>query len=389
MKSLRHSARAIFCVGARFYNPEEQKKTLTLKWYCDTIPLKHQERCSQLENTELRYIDLKNDICRQIYEGVYLDGEKIPSERQMTQEYGVSRITVRKALELLEEEGLVLREVGNGTSVTLRNCGNMTAMDVVALVAPSKNPFFANFIAEFQRCAWDHDVLLLYVEAPGRTSLEDCLYRLYSKNIRNVAVWPDDRIPDKEKLLRLRSIGMNLVFFDTDSANPYADSVLVDNEDAVRELLTGASPEEPAFYIGWDNLQVSNIRKREECFIKFRPQGRVLRLPWRRDRAISEESRRKIADMGTELGSGMILCGTGEIGKQTAEVLEGAGLRQHIALAAIDDFEGSGRWPAVVYQQNLRRMAEEIYHALERQNQQGKEWKAEISLIKGTRSAGR
>ena len=62
---------------------------------------------------------------------------------------------MRKALELLEEEGLILREVGNGTTVTLKNHGNETAMDVIALAAPSRNPFFARFIAEFQRCAWE------------------------------------------------------------------------------------------------------------------------------------------------------------------------------------------------------------------------------------------
>ena len=36
---------------------------------------------------------------------------------------------------------------------------------MIALVAPSRNPFFAHFIAKFQRCVWEHDALLLYVEA--------------------------------------------------------------------------------------------------------------------------------------------------------------------------------------------------------------------------------
>ena len=46
-----------------------------------------------------------------------------------------------------------------------------------------------------------------------------------------------DQSIDREKLLRLRSIGMNLVFFDTDVAHPFADSVFLDNEDAVETLL--------------------------------------------------------------------------------------------------------------------------------------------------------
>ena len=46
------------------------------------------------EMNELRYLDLKNTLCEKIYEGVYKDGEKIPSERQLSTDYDVSRITV-------------------------------------------------------------------------------------------------------------------------------------------------------------------------------------------------------------------------------------------------------------------------------------------------------
>ena len=108
------------------------------------------------EMNELRYLDLKNTLCEKIYEGVYKDGEKIPSERQLSTDYDVSRITVRKTLELMEKENLIVREVGNGTRVTLKNYGNDNPLDVVALTAPSRNPFFAKFIAEFQKQAHHH-----------------------------------------------------------------------------------------------------------------------------------------------------------------------------------------------------------------------------------------
>ena len=133
---------------------------------------------------------------------------------QLSTDYEVSRITVRKTLELMEKENLIVREVGNGTRVTLKNYGNANPLDVVALTAPSRNPFFANFIAEFQKAGMGKkNTLLLYVEVPERATLEDCLYRLYTRNIRNVVVWQDDQTVDREKLLRLRSIGMNMVIF--------------------------------------------------------------------------------------------------------------------------------------------------------------------------------
>ena len=99
------------------------------------------------EMNELRYLDLKNALCEKIYKGIYKDGKKIPSERQLSTDYEVSRITVRKTLELMEKENLIVREVGNGTRVTLKNYGNANPLDVVALTAPSRNPFFANFTA--------------------------------------------------------------------------------------------------------------------------------------------------------------------------------------------------------------------------------------------------
>lgn len=43
------------------------------------------------------------------------DGEKLPTERALAEELGVSRNVIRKALALLEMEGRVVRKVGSGT----------------------------------------------------------------------------------------------------------------------------------------------------------------------------------------------------------------------------------------------------------------------------------
>lgn len=341
------------------------------------------------EAAELRYLELKNVLCEKIYEGVYQSGERIPSERQLAEEYGMSRITVRKALELLEEDDLIVREVGNGTKVTLKNYGNRNLMDVIALVAPSKNPFFVRFIAEFQKCAWEQDTLLLYVEVPEYTSLEDCLYRLYCKDIRNAVVWPDDQSIDREKLLRLRSIGMNLVFFDTDVAHPFADSVFLDNKDAVETLLRAGDAFEEFMYVGWDNLYVSNIRKREEAYRKIHPDGKVENVPWKRDRRIERESLERIKELTEKMENGLILCGAGEIGMQVLEFLteqnefEPSEKRPKVTLAVIDEFEGAKKYSFLLYNQDLQASAEKIFECLKCQIEEGAKWKARICPVKG------
>jgi GntR family transcriptional regulator len=50
---------------------------------------------------------------------VYKPGEKIPTEPVLTRQFGVSRITVRQAIDALKREGLVIRKQGKGTFVTV------------------------------------------------------------------------------------------------------------------------------------------------------------------------------------------------------------------------------------------------------------------------------
>lgn len=333
--------------------------------------------------SDLRYLDLKSDICEQIYKGTYLNGECIPSERQLTVDYNVSRITVRKALELLEDENLIKREVGKGTILQYRNWGNENPIDMLALVAPSKNPFFSKFIAEFQKIAWERGALMLYIEIPENTSLEDCLFRLYQRNIRNVVIWPDDQEIHQEKLLRLRSIGMNLVFFDTDEGYPYADCVYLDNEEAIRKLISKTPKTyKKYYYVGWDRMEIANIQKRESAFRGLCPEGSVLHIPWRRDRKIAQNDLQIIEKHLSEPGESIIVCGAGEIGQQIAGYLYEK-RKISVQLAVIDEFDGSDNYHVSVYEQNLTETAEVIYEQMYRQTCEGKNWCPKMSTVKG------
>ena len=52
-----------------------------------------------------------------ILSGVYTVGTKIPPENQLAAEFGVSRLTLRRALDVLEGESLLRRQQGVGTTV--------------------------------------------------------------------------------------------------------------------------------------------------------------------------------------------------------------------------------------------------------------------------------
>ncbi len=63
------------------------------------------------------YMQVKDSLEKRIVSGVYPKGSKIPSEKMLCEEFGVSRITVRQALDLLESVGLTTPVHGKGTFV--------------------------------------------------------------------------------------------------------------------------------------------------------------------------------------------------------------------------------------------------------------------------------
>ena len=64
-----------------------------------------------------KYVQLFERLKGDILRGVYANGQKLAGENEMAEEWGMSRQTVRQALALLEQEGLIERRQGSGTFV--------------------------------------------------------------------------------------------------------------------------------------------------------------------------------------------------------------------------------------------------------------------------------
>ena len=64
------------------------------------------------------YFQLANILYQEIMDGHLRPGDRVPSENVLSEEYGLSRMTARKAISLLAEKGVVRREKGKGTFVS-------------------------------------------------------------------------------------------------------------------------------------------------------------------------------------------------------------------------------------------------------------------------------
>ncbi|KPK93640.1 MAG: hypothetical protein AMJ88_07195 [Anaerolineae bacterium SM23_ 63] len=69
------------------------------------------------ESYEPAYAQLVRILTGQIAAGVFRPGDRLPSEAQLCERYGVSPMTVRRVVNILADQGLVTTERGRGTFV--------------------------------------------------------------------------------------------------------------------------------------------------------------------------------------------------------------------------------------------------------------------------------
>ena len=67
-----------------------------------------------------RYYQLKEIMRERVQSDEWKPGDLIPSERELSEKYGISRMTARQAITDLVNEGLFYREQGKGTFVSQR-----------------------------------------------------------------------------------------------------------------------------------------------------------------------------------------------------------------------------------------------------------------------------
>lgn len=78
-------------------------------------------------------------LVERIRSGEYANGAMLPSEAELTAEHSVSRVTVRRALDLLVRDGLVEKEQGRGSFVAEIRGGS---------VRPAMSGVIANLVAD-------------------------------------------------------------------------------------------------------------------------------------------------------------------------------------------------------------------------------------------------
>lgn len=118
-----------------------------------------------------KYMQLSDFLSEKIRRGVYPIGSKLPTEAELAASYGVSRQTVRLALSLLVENGLINKKQGSGNSVISTGLKSETRR--IAIVASHTSDYiFPAVLHDIQNVLTRNNYSCQIISTYNKVSLE-------------------------------------------------------------------------------------------------------------------------------------------------------------------------------------------------------------------------
>ncbi len=164
------------------------------------------------------YLQVKDILLQRILQGDYIPGSSLPAEPDLCAEFGVARGTVRQALSKLEIEGLVRREQGRGTFVTLGDRGkpesNLQNQQIGFVVPYVRDSFIATILLGVERAARDAGLSVMFKHAENSPARQaEVLRELTEHPLGGIILYPVNSMPD-DPIAQLLQAGYPIVLVD-------------------------------------------------------------------------------------------------------------------------------------------------------------------------------
>lgn len=170
------------------------------------------------------YVQLKTILSEEIQSGALKPGDAMPSEYTLCKKFGLSRYTVRRALDELVKEGIIERHQGKGTFVskhTPREARTQQSLAVnldlvVGVVIPTFDDWYAaSILGGIDRTVRDHGGVVVCGQSHSDLDEERmAISRLVSYGVTGLIIFLADRRDPFARLEWLESIEKPVVLVD-------------------------------------------------------------------------------------------------------------------------------------------------------------------------------
>jgi DNA-binding LacI/PurR family transcriptional regulator len=215
-------------------------------------------------------------LLEEISSGRLVPGDRVPSEKELCNQFGVSRITSKKALELLSDQGLVTRFPGKGSfvadNVVKKNVrGTLSSRTIGLLIPDFSDSFGTTLIYGIEETSSALGYHLIFKLTRDSIAVEEAaIAALADDGAAGILVLPVHGDYYNSEILKAIVNKYPLVFVDRTMRGLAAPSVSSDNvESSVRgvEYLLKLGHRNIAFYSG-PTENTSTVEDRKIGFMK-------------------------------------------------------------------------------------------------------------------------
>jgi DNA-binding LacI/PurR family transcriptional regulator len=237
------------------------------------------------------YMNIYDELKSKIDQGVYAAGSKLPSDDELMNKFGVSMITLKKALSMLKDEGLLQRIPGVGTFVKNRNA--VTEEELKE--NPDASPKKIGLVMEHVSSSFGLDLLYKIdrdAEANGyktiirfsyysREKETDEIDFLVASRIAGLIVMPCHGVYYNPKILKLILEGFPVVVIDKKLEGISVPSVRTDNKQAIKTLVKHLWEQgcRKLGFISSEIIGTSSLQERRNGFYEAAGEYAVETLP--------------------------------------------------------------------------------------------------------------
>ncbi|WP_303984287.1 GntR family transcriptional regulator [Niallia circulans] len=190
---------------------------------------------STIKNEPL-YQQIQNKIIERIKDGKWRVGDRVPSEKDLMDEFHVSQITTKNALAGLADQGIVERIKGKGTfviesSLTGSMTRNQTSSGLIGLIIPTMKTKveqdFVNFLEQYVTEQGYNLVIKISRESQLKEAEAIETFRMIG--VEGIIIFPAEKEMYNEAVLRLSLDKFPLVLIDRYMRNISTYSVSSEN----------------------------------------------------------------------------------------------------------------------------------------------------------------
>ena len=239
--------------------------------------------------------DMKHDLVEKIKSGELQPGEKILSERKLAISYGISYMTVRRAIDALVKEGYVSREPHRGLFVSkkFRSISTVRNRTIAFVASELSGEVMSSLLCSIEQRARQYGYFVIVCNSVLDVTIERAaLENIRHTNISGVIIHPINSIVNKAAALSLVNSGIPVVAIDDVYTDVGIDSVTCDNVDiaykAVSHLIRNGHTNIAHITVSMENFRHNRVaQKRMEGFRNAMREhdlpilpGNITYLPW-------------------------------------------------------------------------------------------------------------